>query len=181
MNNNNSNQTHCFICFFCKNQDCGIIRNYSQADVKSENKFTDFVLPQQLWLTKKWYGDDRNKTFIKYTCKYIMCYENKKADFKFKQFASDFGAHSYLSVCVCVCVCVCVYRLTGCYCYYHISRYHNSITSPGRVASHFSDPWWLPNTRCRIKSPVGQKKFCLLTWWTRRINFWVNPITMMSL
>ena len=64
---------------------------------------------------------------------------------------------------LCVCVCVCVYRLTGCYCYYHISRYHNSITSPGRVASHFSDPWWLPNTRCRMKSPVGQKKFCLLT------------------
>ena len=47
---------------------------------------------------------------------------------------------TYLCMCVCVCVCVCVcecacasvcvfvcvYRLTGCYCYYHISRYHNS-------------------------------------------------------
>ena len=77
--------------------------------------------PSSSGLQKKWYGDDRSKTFIKYTCKFIMCYENKKADFKFKQFASNFGAHSYLCmyVCVCVCVCVCVsvhVRLCVCLC-----------------------------------------------------------------
>ena len=79
-------QTRCFthFFFFCKRQDRVIKRNYSQANVKSEKKVTNFALPWQPWSTEQKYGmianDNSNKIFIKYTRKYIMCYENKKID-----------------------------------------------------------------------------------------------------
>ena len=66
--------------------------------------------------------------------------------------------------------------------------YLDAIIFPGRVASHFSDPCWFPNTHCWIPSPNGHSRsFCSSVCFacchdqrTRRINFWVDPM-MMSL
>ena len=77
-------QTCCFAYFFCKRQSRVIKRNYSQTNVKSNKKVTNFVLPQHPCSAEENYGmianDNSNKPFIKYTQKYIMCYENKKTD-----------------------------------------------------------------------------------------------------
>ena len=74
-----------------------IKRNYSQANVKSEKKVTNFALPWQPWSTEQKYGmianDNSNKIFIKYTRKYIMCYENKKIDWSLKLIVSAKSLH----------------------------------------------------------------------------------------